>query len=111
MPPRKQTLVDPTCLRRRELSTPGPCGRTDEVADACETALRSPVSLSHGERAAGRPCQAQRSNRRLTVVKHEAWAVRQARQSSVSPAEPDLDLRADEHAVDDDERVARFDRL
>ena len=46
-----------------------------------------------------------------TVVKHEAWAVRQARQASVSTAEPDLDLHADEHAVDDDERVARFDRL
>lgn len=45
-----------------------------------------------------------------TVIKHEALAVRAARQPLVGGAEPDLDLHEDTEAPTDEERIARFDR-
>jgi hypothetical protein len=45
------------------------------------------------------------------VVKHEAQAVRKARQQFVASEEIDLDARAADGVPDADERVLRFDRL
>lgn len=45
-----------------------------------------------------------------TVIKHEALAVRAARQPLVGHAEPDLDLHEDTELPTDEERIARFER-
>ncbi len=45
------------------------------------------------------------------VVKHEAMAVRRARQELVAADDPDLDARAGERDVDAEERAMRWDRV
>jgi RNA polymerase sigma factor (sigma-70 family) len=46
-----------------------------------------------------------------TVVKNEALAVRAARQTTVSRGDPNLDLHEAPELPDEDERIARFERL